>query len=340
MNLGQNGGGGPIFSAEHILRTDFIIWDMTAVKKLSLAGTVLLLAGMAIFLADPVRYAHSVSEGISLWAACVLPATFPFLFLTALLTGLPPFAAFAEKAARPTGKLFRLSGAAGGAALLAALSGYPVGARMIFDLKTGGKLAKGEEFRAACLATTSGPMFLVGTVGGFMYESAAVGWTILLSHLAAVWLVCFFARFRAKPVDSPPVVKKTNPNLLYDSLYGAVVSVLCVGGSIALFSCLGQMLADLGFFRFPLFGDCTEGVLRGLLEMTAGCAALSELKTPLSCACACAVVTFGGMCVLCQQAAFLTRAGVKILPFLCVKLAQAVLAFLLCWGACAAFGVP
>lgn len=308
---------------------------MSAVKNYLL--TALLLAVAALFLTDPVHYAGSVSQGVSLWAACVLPATFPFLFLTALITGLKPFAVFSEKLAAPMGKLFRVSGAGGGAAILSALSGYPVGARTVFDLSRAGKLSRGEEFRLACLCTTSGPMFLVGTVGGMMYRNTAAGWAMLLSHLAAVWTVSFLLRFRAKTEPSPPLPAKTDPALLYNSLYNAVISVLCVGGFIALFSCFGQMLSDLGLFRIPLFGEYTEGILRGLLEMTTGCAALSKLKTPLSCALACAEVTFGGMCVLCQQAAYLTRAGVKTLPFVGVKLLQAVLAFLLCWGICTAF---
>ena len=300
--------------------------------------TALLLFFAALFLSDPVRYAGSVSKGISLWAASVLPAVFPFLFLTALITGLPTFAAFSRKLSAPMGKLFRLSGAGGGAALLAALSGYPVGARTVFALSSSGRLGKGEEFRLACLATTSGPIFLVGTVGGMMYENAAAGWVMLVSHLAAVWLVCFCMRFWGKRPSAPPALAVQNDNLLHDSLYGAVISVLCVGGFIALFSCLGQMLGDLGLFSFPLFGKYTEGVLKGLLEMTGGCAILSAEKTPLSCAIACALVTFGGMCVLCQQAAFLTRAGVKMLPFVLVKFLQAVVAFFLCWGLCALTG--
>ena len=310
----------------------------SAVKYLPL--TALLLFAAALFLSNPARYAKSVSEGISLWATCVLPAVFPFLFLTALFTGLPAFEAFSNALSKPMGKLFRLSGAGGSAALLSAISGYPVGARTVFDLSRAGSLGKGEELRLACLCSTSGPMFLVGTVGGMMYENAAAGWIMLFSHLAAVWTVCFCMRFRAKAAPARPLRRAADPALFYDSLYGSVLSVLCVGGSIALFFCLGQMFGDLGLYSLPVFGDYTEGVLRGLLEMTGGCAALASLKTPLSCALSCALVTFGGMCVLCQQAAYLTRADVKMLPFVGVKFLQAVLAFLLCWGACAAFGVP
>lgn len=296
---------------------------------------LLLAAAMAFFFTDPVRYAGCVFDGVSLWAVNVLPATFPFLFLTALLTGLPAFGALSRKLSAPFGKLFKVSGAGGGVAILAALSGYPVGARMVYDLSSAGRLAKEERFRVACLATTSGPMFLVGTVGSILYRSSAAGWVLLLSHLAAVWLVCLAMRPKRRPQTQPlpPFVKA--PALLYDSLYNSVISILCVGGAIALFSCFGQMLEDTGIVKL-LSGAMGEtyakGLVRGLLEMTTGCAVLARECTPLSLALSCALVTFGGVCVLCQQAAFLVRAEVPMLPFLGVKTLQALLAFGVCLG--------
>lgn len=298
----------------------------------SLALSVAL--AMALFLARPARYAEAVLDGVSLWAANVLPAAFPFLFLTSLLTGLPPFSAAAGKLARPAGRVFRLSGAGAAAAILAALSGYPVGAKMVLGLAEDGTVGGEETFRLACLCSTSGPMFLVGSVG-MMYGSAGAGWILLASHLLAVWTVCFLLGIGKTAPSVPPARRAPDRALLYHSVLQAVLSILCVGGLIALFAAFSRMASDLGIFRAlsPLFGGNTayaEGVLGGLLEMTTGCAALSRLKTPLSLACCCALATFGGMCVLCQQTAFLSQAGVRLLPFLGVKLLQAALAFLFC----------
>lgn len=287
---------------------------------------------VAVFLSDPARYAESISKGIGLWSVSVLPATFPFLFLTALLTALPPFSAFARRISPAAGKVFRVSGAGAGAAALASVSGYPVGARLLFDLKSEGRVQENEIFRLSCLVTTSGPPFLVGTVGSMMFQSAKAGWILLASHLLAIWTVCFFLRFRGKAIQKseflPP---RNNPDLLYDSLFHAVISVLCVGGFIALFYCFGDMLEGLGFFT--LFGgnELSEGIVRGLLEMTTGCAFLSKTPSPLTLSLCCGLVTFGGLCVLCQQLSYLMRAGVRPLPFLGVKLLQAILAFAICF---------
>lgn len=300
---------------------------------------------MAMFLIFPTRYAESVREGISLWAASVLPATFPFLFLTALFTKMKPYGFLSRMIARPAGKLFRISGAGGCAAVMSALSGYPVGAKTVCDLFERGAVTENETFRLACLCSTSGPMFFVGTVGCMMFQSAGAGWILLISHLSAVYAVCFILRFfgEKRAPASLPVFRAEGANALYDSLYQAVISILCVGGFIALFYAFGQILADLGIFTLlgAPFGNgpLCEAAFRGLLEMTSGCAIASGEKSPLSLALCCFLITFGGMCVLCQQIAYLSRTGIKILPFLAVKLLQAILAALICFALSSLFGI-
>ena len=298
--------------------------------KILLPALPVLLA-MALFLAFPARYTESVREGVSLWAIAVLPATFPFLFLTALFTKLKLYRGFSRAVSPLAGRLFRVSGAGGCAAVLSALSGYPVGARTVYDLTRFGLLKKEEAFRVACLATTTGPMFLVGAVGAGMYNNAAAGWVLLVAHLAAVWLTCFFLRFTANPAPlAPPDLPRERADI-YEILMQSVLSVLCVGGSIALFYAFGQMLSDIGNAAGITDVPMLEGVLRGLLEMTSGCSLLAKNFSPLSLALSCFLVTFGGACVLMQQLVYLTRAGVKALPFLLVKFLQGVLAALICF---------
>lgn len=326
---------------------------MLKAKNLSaLITSAIAVFAMTVFLIFPARYAKAVSEGISLWAVNVLPATFPFLFLTALLSSLRLFSLLAEKISPIARKIFRISGTGGCTAVMSALSGYPVGARLLFDLNERKLISEDEKFRLACLCSTSGPMFLVGVVGGAMFRSAKAGWIALLSHLISVYVVCFTLRFCKKKGNrapsrvytSIPAYKKENP--LYESLSSSVTSILCVGGFIALFYAFGQMLSDLGVFAganalFSLtpLAPYGEGILRGLLEMTTGCALLAQTPCPLSLAISCFLVTFGGICVLCQQLSYLTRAGIKTLPFVAVKSIQAVLSAVICYAFACAFGI-
>ena len=294
------------------------------------ALSALALAAFCALLLFPARYAERAAEGISLWAVSVLPAAFPFLFLTLLLARLPLFGALSKKLAPPAAKLFRVSGAGGCAALLSVFSGYPAGARAMLDLYERGALCKKERFRAACLATTSGPAFLVGTLGAA--AGAAAGWLLFAAHLFGVWSVSFLLGRRASPLPAlPPPQRAEAENAVTESLSSAVLSVLAVGGAIALFYMFGCMLADaLSPLSLP---KPLSAFLQGLAEMTSGCFALLSDLTPLSMALAAFLVTFGGACVLVQEWSFLKKTGIRLTPFLAVKCAQGVAA------ACFAFAL-
>ncbi len=293
-----------------------------------LTGAVLL--AIVLFLIFPARYAGAVREGVGLWALSVLPATLPMLFLMAIFTRRKLFSHAANAISPLSGKLFRVSGAGACAALISALSGYPVGARTVYDLSRAKLIPEEEKLRAACLSTTSGPAFLVGAVGSGMFHSAAAGWLLFASHLAGVYLVCFFVRLFAKNQTRSVKISAERPISLSELLSDSVLSVLCVGGAVAIFYAFGQMIADL-CAPLPL-PQPAVAVLRGLLEMTGGCSLLSAERSALSLALCAFLTTFGGVCVLVQQLAFLTQIRIPAGKFLAVKFAQGFAAALLCFG--------
>ena len=294
--------------------------------------TILVALVMACFLAFPQRYAKLVLEGITLFAISVLPATLPFLFLTNVLTRQRVFLKAAGRISPLAQKVFRVSGAGALCAVLSALSGYPVGARTVLDLSSRGTISKQECFRLACLSSTSGPMFLVGAVGAGMFRNATLGWILFLSHLLGVYIVCFVLRFIGKPskTQSVPLFNNQGGNPLMDS----VLSVLAVGGAIAIFYAFSGIFRD-ALSLVGVENHYITALVTGLIEMTSGCKLLSGVGGPYAAALAAFLVTLGGGCVLLQQMSFLSRAGVKALPFIGVKLLQGVLAAGIALGLCA-----
>jgi nucleoside recognition membrane protein YjiH len=65
---------------------------------------------------------------------------------------------------------------------MSVLSGYPVGAKLTADFYEKGLITKGQACRITTFTSTSGPLFIVGTVGIGMFHSAKLGIIILLSH--------------------------------------------------------------------------------------------------------------------------------------------------------------
>ena len=301
---------------------------MPRMKKITSAAAFLLLVLFAaVFLSSPARFGQSVLNGLMLWLTAIVPTALPLLVVLSLMVRSPAFLSLTRRLSPFAEKLFRIPGAGAGAMLLSLLSGYPAGARTVAELASEGRLQKGDVFYTACLASTSGPAFCLGAAAA-MFGSPAAGMVLFGSHLLAVWSAGFLlprlTRHKANPAP-PPLPKAREP--FSALLFSAVQAVLSVGALIALFFCLKEML----FSILPPLSGYGEGVLSGLLEVTAGVSALANLKTPLSLALAAAEVSFGGLCVNAQQLSFLAGTGVKMLPFLLVKCAHGLLAFAFCY---------
>ena len=304
----------------------------------------------------PQRYAAACAEGIALWAKVVLPALFPFLVLTAWIAR----SGMADGLGRKLSPLLRRCGlpaASAGAFLLSIVSGYPVGSRVVADLQRRGEIGRADAEKLSILCSTSGPMFILGSVGNAMFGGGKAGAVLLTAHLfgvLAIALPVLLFRKRsaaAEPSPSPAAQRsaarairapqaRAPSDTLGETVREAVLSVLCVGGFIALANVALCAAEDLLLLAPPHalaelclrpFGAqaCAEGVVYGLIEATRGCAALAAADAaglPF----AAFAITFGGASILAQQLAFLRPVGVRAGRFIAVKAAQGCAAALFC----------
>lgn len=295
----------------------------------------LLLFGAA-FIIYPERYAQCCLEGFVLWAKCVMPSLFPFMIISLIFikTGM------AEKAALPLKKITRALNMPENAAvcfILSICSGYPAGSRMLIEFYNNGAISKSDCDKLAPLCSTSGPLFIIGSVGYGMFGDKALGAKIFLAHAISVLLVGIIYCKLCKKSRNLPEKKLMRPqNLLYDVFYGAIVSVAVAGGFIAFFYVVALFLQDFNLFLpaekfLGLFLDekAAKAVCLGFVEVTTGCRFLSESATALKGAFAGFMITFGGVSILMQQLSYLTSAEVKPLRFICIKFIQAALCFVI-----------
>ncbi len=303
--------------------------------KYVLLCVCLLFFGAAVVI-FPERYVTSCFQGFVLWAECVLPSLFPFMIIALVLikTGI------AERASLPLGKaagLFGLPPSAAACFFMSIISGYPAGSRILAEFYDGGALSRRDVCKLSYLCSTSGPLFIIGSVGFKMFGDKTLGLKILLAHaLSVVSIALVLALFSKKSGTESLRRAPTDKNLLYNTFYSAIISVAVAGGFIAFFYVLAQIATDFKllypleqFLGLFLDEGCASAVCSGLLEATTGCLALSKTANGLSAALAGFVITFGGISILAQQLGYLTRAGVKPLRFSAVKLVQAALCFLI-----------
>lgn len=286
-------------------------------------------------------YPSAVLDGISLWFATIIPSMFPYFFVCAMLSGLSLTSKISCKLSPLTTRLFRTSGVTGYAFLMSILSGYPMGAKVVSDLRKANLISQAESVRASVFCSCSSPMFMIASIGGAMMNSPLFGLCLAITHILSLFIVGIIFSFykkNEKPTAPSSISNPKTDSLFYESVFSSVNSTLLVGGIITLFYVFIEILLNNNLLDLPItvfssiFGnhDLGKGLVLGFFESTRGLKALSNGGITLLTLPVCGVICgFGGLSVITQSVTFLKNAKIKTAPFYLGKIIHAVLSFIL-----------
>ena len=161
--------------------------------------TILLLVTFAcLMIAKPSFYLDATRRGLSLYATTVLPSLFPFYFVALMLTKVGAAKTLSTLFEKPMRKLYLSPKESAYVMVLSMLSGYPVGASCLAELYKMGAVSQADAMRVSAFTSTSGPIFMLGTVGSAIFGNVKVGIIILISHyLGALLNGLLYRRRRA-----------------------------------------------------------------------------------------------------------------------------------------------
>lgn len=291
-------------------------------KVLKIIISVLFVAVAAIFVANPTKYMQSFFDGITVWAYNVLPALFPFMVLTALFTKCLPQGKFSF-----TKKMFSV--ACDDVFAMSLLCGYPVGAKAIsesdFDAETASRICS--------FCSTAGPIFVIATVGAKLLQSGVATLILLTSQLGAAVLNGFVFYRKTSPAERRPQLCNKSDFSLSNAVTNSALSVISVGGLIALFYMLTDMLKS--FLPTSISSSVAVSYLVGLLEMTNGIIGISKQADLFTATVLCSsLLALGGLCVFLQCYSYLAEKKIKAKAVLLMKLTQSafatIISFILC----------
>lgn len=144
----------------------------------------------------------AATNGLTLWATCVVPSLFPFFVITNLLshTKVVSFTGkLLDKLMRP---LFNVPGVGGFAFVMGLISGYPVGAKVVSDFRENGLVTKDEGERLLAFTNNSGPLFILSSVGIGLFGDTKTGLLLLCTHvLACITVGIILGKFSKKSDD-------------------------------------------------------------------------------------------------------------------------------------------
>lgn len=297
-------------------------------KRILIIWTLLISAViLTVFSQRATQYAR---DALKVCALSVIPSLFPYMVISHMIVSGGVCDTIAE--IFPVSRLLKLPSSATAPLLLGALCGFPVGAKSAVTLYEKGEMTKEQTEVLISYANNTGPSFIVSVIGAVMWNSTLFGTSVYIFQLISAFLAATLVNRVLFPY-SKDGYHSLNRRAKYPSFFSAVAesshSVLTVCGFIVFFSVISGFLLPILSKLSPRLSI----LFCSLLEFTGGArlgASVGGMSgafiTGLS-------VGFSGICVLCQTAAFTSKAGLSLRRTVCTKIIQG----LLCAGMCALF---
>ncbi|MFV0516831.1 MAG: hypothetical protein ACK5MV_05490 [Aminipila sp.] len=272
----------------------------------------------------------SAQKGIAIWANNILPALLPFFICANFMNGIG-----ITRYLNPSCFAFSMS----------ALSGYPMGAKVIGDMGKKGYVPSIECHRLISFCSTSGPAFIVGAVGASMIGNNTCGSIIAIAHFSSailngvlftVLITIFSSEYREYRSHKKQRLSGESFNESYlEAFTNSIITSFKSLGIILAYIVMFMMITDiiqmsgvLESIRDPYY----IGFFKGILEMTVGCSAISSPVTiPLAYKAigCCMLISFGGLSIIGQSMSMLDGTKIKISYLLLVKASHCIISGLI-----------
>lgn len=296
----------------------------------------------------------AAKNGLVLWGMSVVPSLFPFFIATELLTYTNIINLLGKLLNKLMKPIFNVPGEGSFALLMGIISGYPIGAKIVSNLKSQGICTDVECERLISFTNNSGPLFIIGTVGISFFSSQEIGVKLLIVHILSCLVVGFLFRFwkhsefkKASIYSNNKILENLKPQkkiyfnnlgeVLSSSIQSAIKTILVIGGFVILFSVTISMLESskilcisssfvtpiLRFFNIPQ--EYANSIIVGLIEVTNGVKFAAIDNSKISIIICSFLLGFGGISVLFQVLSITSKAKISIKPYIIGKLLQAIL---------------
>ena len=106
----------------------------------------------------------SVKSGLNIFINSIIPSLLPFFVATELLSYTNIIHIIGNLLNKFMKPIFNLPGEGAYAFLIGIISGYPIGAKIVVNLRKEGLCSKSEGERMLALCNNSGPLFIIGTI--------------------------------------------------------------------------------------------------------------------------------------------------------------------------------
>ena len=313
-----------------------------------------LILGIIIFPNDSLSAAK---EGLNIWTSVLIPSLLPFIIGANLIVDLKIVDIVGFIINPITKLIFNVSGKGALVFVISTVSGYPVGSKLASELRINSEISKNEAQRLVSFCSTSGPLFIIGSVGTGMFQNSFLGYLMILCHyLGSLSVGLLFRNYGKESLPKSNVSLKTNIKnvityrnsenkgffiLFGDAVHNGINTLLMIGGFVIVFSVIFKVLSLFNIVTFisnilyiplSLLGVTKElchSFISGLFEMTIGCnniASVSNASEIIKVSLCSFLIGFSGLSILAQCCNFLAKTDINTNIYIFSKFLHGIIA--------------
>lgn len=297
-----------------------------SVKKQGFFLVLLLLFALSVMLLPKTAVAGA-KDGLMLWFQTVLPTLLPFMILSNLLLETNVLAPICRALKVCFGRLFHISENGVFALLLGFFCGFPMGAKILSDLRIKKRISRAEAQYLLGFCNNFSPMFLLGYVKELFPRIPT--WNLLLVIFGSPLLFGLISRKKGTDALFYEIARPNKCSFSFsmvdESIMSGFFAITKIGGYLILFGIFAKMVTVLSTVT------TLKAFLLALTEITTGVHFISfaGLPTLVKECLALPGLCFGGLSGLAQTKSMLTESALSIRRYFYDRLKIALIALFL-----------
>ncbi|WP_303860103.1 hypothetical protein [Alkalibaculum bacchi] len=302
---------------------------------------------LANLIVEPELAISSVIGGIELWFYNVMPSLFPYMIFSSMLFQLNVAYIFQRFFNKPMDKIFNVSGSGILPIVMGYISGYPLGAKLIADLRKENVTSLEESYKLLAMCSSTGPAFIIGIIATQMFDNAAIIPVLLIAnYLGSILNTLLLKRLYKEDISLNTFKRcqtKNVSNIINTAIVDSTHNVIKICGYMVFFNLVihyldARDILDIftDFFYkylnvFYFSPELVKGLFYGLFEITLGIDGISKCSDPLitKVAITALVTAWSGFSIHMQTNSFLVETDLKYTRFLLGKITQSILSTIL-----------
>lgn len=261
-------------------------------RKTIYGGFALLL--LIIFIITPGMVSAGIKNGLIICFNILIPSIFPFSVVSVFISKIGAL----SNATRDKFSYYFII------LIMSILGGYPIGAKILSEEFSGGKILKSDTEKALRFCVNAGPSFVISFVGYSVFSSRKIGVLIFLSLILSSFTVFLITLPKLHAPNTKPCesLNTTAAEAFVNSVASSTQSMLIICGYSVLFA---GILNAMNYNFLPL------KLLKYSLEITNSVLNIKNIYA------AAFLLGFSGISVICQiislSKSFIEKYGIIIL---------------------------